>query len=251
MHAFERINRAIQRLCSGYSSFPGLVEWGKLNAARLQAVDFNSHNRVYPFSRSGAMTAESRHDDRHDPLAKLQHVQARPQTQYEPRERKYAATRLLQPFNGLISTNGGENGNGSLIAALPFPSASTCSFPGRRGFSLPSWNPSFTERSNQDQLFHRTQVGSDVEADEKMISRKKRNGNKYGRSNGEDLSAAKSVAKNDQTVAGLACGSEGLTTKTREQLDTGLSTASNMNSVAQLLREERAHRERINASLLG
>lgn len=245
MHAFERVNRATQRLCSGYSSFPGLVEWGKLNASRLQAVDFNDHNGTNSFSRLGAMTAGSTHDEQHGPLAKLKHLQARPQTQYEPRERKYAA-RLRQPFNGRISTNWGENGNDSLLAALPFPSASASSLPGR-GFSLPSWNPSFTDWSNQNQLLHRTKEGSDVEADEKIISRRKRNGNKYSRSNGGVLSAAKS----GQTGAGLACGSEGLTRKTREHLDTGLSTASNMNSVAQLLREDRAHRQRIGSSLLG
>lgn len=36
MHAFERVSRAIQRLCNGYTSLPGLVEWSRANAARLE-----------------------------------------------------------------------------------------------------------------------------------------------------------------------------------------------------------------------
>lgn len=250
MRAFERVNRATQRLCSGYSSFPGLLEWGRLTASRLQAVDFNGHSRTSSFSPSGAMAVGSTHNGRHDPLTKLKNLQARPQTQHEPRERKDAARlKPVSGYKGQISTNGGENGNGSLSAALPFPCASASSLPGR-GFSLPSWNPSFTEGSSQNQLLHGNMVGTDVKADEKVLSRRKsaaKYWKKYSRSNGGVLSAAES----DQTVAELACGSETLTSKTREQLDTGLSTASNMNIVAQLLREERAYRERIGSSLHG
>lgn len=36
VRAFERVSRAIQRLCNGYTSLPGLLEWGRLNAARLE-----------------------------------------------------------------------------------------------------------------------------------------------------------------------------------------------------------------------
>ena len=36
VRAFERVSRAIQRLCNGYASLPGLLEWGRANAARLQ-----------------------------------------------------------------------------------------------------------------------------------------------------------------------------------------------------------------------
>ncbi|CAN0499611.1 unnamed protein product [Ectocarpus sp. 12 AP-2014] len=38
MRAFERVSRTIQRLCNGYTSLPGLVEWGRLTAARLETT---------------------------------------------------------------------------------------------------------------------------------------------------------------------------------------------------------------------
>ncbi|CAM9668361.1 unnamed protein product, partial [Ectocarpus fasciculatus] len=38
MRAFERVSRTIQRLCNGYTSLPGLVEWGRLAAARLETT---------------------------------------------------------------------------------------------------------------------------------------------------------------------------------------------------------------------
>lgn len=36
MRAFERVNRTIQRLCSGYTSLPGLLEWSRTAAARME-----------------------------------------------------------------------------------------------------------------------------------------------------------------------------------------------------------------------
>lgn len=38
MRAFERVSRTIQRLCNGYTSLPGLLEWGRITAARLEAT---------------------------------------------------------------------------------------------------------------------------------------------------------------------------------------------------------------------
>ena len=38
MRAFERVSRTIQRLCNGYASLPGLLEWGRIAAARLEAT---------------------------------------------------------------------------------------------------------------------------------------------------------------------------------------------------------------------
>lgn len=38
MQAFERVSRTIQRLCNGYASLPGLLEWGRTTAARLEAT---------------------------------------------------------------------------------------------------------------------------------------------------------------------------------------------------------------------
>lgn len=39
MRAFERVSRTIQRLCNGYASLPGLLEWGRTTAARLEATN--------------------------------------------------------------------------------------------------------------------------------------------------------------------------------------------------------------------
>lgn len=36
MRAFERVNRTIQRLCNGYTSLPGLLEWSRTAAARME-----------------------------------------------------------------------------------------------------------------------------------------------------------------------------------------------------------------------
>lgn len=38
MRAFERVSRTIQRLCNGYTSLPGLLEWGRTTAARLEST---------------------------------------------------------------------------------------------------------------------------------------------------------------------------------------------------------------------
>lgn len=38
MRAFERVSRTIQRLCNGYTSLPGLLEWGRITAARLEST---------------------------------------------------------------------------------------------------------------------------------------------------------------------------------------------------------------------
>lgn len=45
MSAFERVNRAIQRLCNGYSSLPGLLEWGRSIAARVESGNDSACHR--------------------------------------------------------------------------------------------------------------------------------------------------------------------------------------------------------------
>lgn len=46
MRAFERVSRAIQRLCNGYTSLPGLLEWGRTNAARLEASGIGGNGGI-------------------------------------------------------------------------------------------------------------------------------------------------------------------------------------------------------------
>lgn len=97
MRAFERVSRAIQRLCNGYTSLPGLLQWGRTNAARLKAsgdsggvgdgasvldrdwdASHSSTNdssgaskRGYPYSLRGA-TAAPESDGHREPWTKKQ-----------------------------------------------------------------------------------------------------------------------------------------------------------------------------------
>lgn len=75
MRAFERVSRTIQRLCNGYTSLPGLLEWGRITAARLESTtaaggrcgldgsvttDSNTRGSLHASCRSGGSTDAAR-----------------------------------------------------------------------------------------------------------------------------------------------------------------------------------------------
>lgn len=157
MRAFERVSRAIQRLCNGYASLPGLLEWGRANAARLGASgkdadktsasmsgdpgsslsletsngrDPNGGGHFFPF-RTGAATAAAGTSGRREPRPKHNHVDGLGSAQAEVTRGGTISRRL--PVDGRPG-NGGRGGVSSIwpscATSLSF-SSSAESFAGR------------------------------------------------------------------------------------------------------------------------
>ncbi|CAM9521968.1 unnamed protein product, partial [Pylaiella littoralis] len=59
MRAFERVSRTIQRLCNGYTSLPGLLEWGRITAARLEATTVAGSGHGHGGVESGGRDANA------------------------------------------------------------------------------------------------------------------------------------------------------------------------------------------------
>lgn len=59
MRAFERVSRTIQRLCNGYTSLPGLLEWGRITAARLEATTVAGSGHGHGGDESGGRDANA------------------------------------------------------------------------------------------------------------------------------------------------------------------------------------------------
>ena len=277
MQAFERVSRAIRRLCDGYSSLPGLLEWGRLTVARFQAserdckgrkafdnggdfddsdgfqtsVDFDGA-RATSFSRAGAMTTGPRKGERHHAWMRQNLSEKQAPAQHQTGRATDTARlhpaeggRVDGPFKSQVKSGYG------LLSPVPHLSfsASTASLPVRCCLSRPSGYP---PASAEDSLsLPDTSKGAlKVLAPGQVASRRLRarvletNFKKGRRSSGGGVLSA---VEYGQPVPGSALDADKSSAKTLEERHNDLSSVSGPSSVAQLLREEKAYRQRANA----
>lgn len=235
MRAFERVSRAIQRLCNGYTSLPGLLQWGRANAARLEASggsgvdhgaivldrdgDFphkstnNSSGegkRGHPYPLRGA-TAEPKSDGWRELWAKKQ-----TSDEWAPAGKP-----------AYIGGNYGDSASWASVA--PFDSTSS-SFPSRTPPSL-SHTPAAAPDTASYYLPKMTQGGR--VRDKEARRRLKTAGHATGGGGGMPC-----AARYGQSVVGSTGGQKELVEP---------DSVSQSSSVSSLLREEMAFRRRTNA----
>lgn len=238
MRAFERVSRAIQRLCNGYTSLPGLLQWGRTNAARLEAsggrggVDdgasvlgrdcdapHNSSNdssgackRGHPYLLQGA-TAAPESDGHREPWTKRQFADG------------------WAPVGSPTSFVGDGEGSASWSSVAPSYSTSSTSFPNRA--PLPSsLTPAAAPETAPYYLPKMAQAGQVRKTDARR--RLKTAGRAGG---GGDGGGRLCAARYGQSVVGSAGGGKELAE---------LDNVSQTSSVSSLLREEMAFRRRNN-----
>lgn len=239
MRAFERVSRAIQRLCNGYTSLPGLLQWGRTNAARLEAsggrggVDdgasvldrdcdayHNSTNdssggckRGHPYVLQGA-TAAPESDGHREPWTKRQFADG------------------WAPVGSPTSSVGDGEGSASWSSVAPSYSTSSTSFPNRAPLPT-SQTPAAAPETAPCYLPKMAQAGQVRKTDARR--RLKTAGRAGGRGGGGGGRLC--AARYDQSVVGSAGGGKELAE---------LDNVSQTSSVSSLLREEMAFRRRNN-----
>lgn len=282
MRAFERVNRAIQRLCSGYTSLPGLLEWGRNNAARLEAsgrggddgrslgggyahVTIGSQNSIDPGSGGDdgwnplptrGVTAAAGFGGRRKPWIKHNPIDGQRSAQSGMPVTGISTNALSGSFDrGLVSPEDASVGARSASLALSLSSASAASLPGRT-VPAPSWQSTAQETGYYLPKMTRGGARELETGSIKDVRRRLKTAGHTG--GGAGSGGILCVAEYDQSVAGSAWWGGNGTKATVEAERSGhdLSSVGSQHdggassSVASMLKEERAFQRR-NGTLHG
>lgn len=255
MRAFERVNRTIQRLCNGYASLPGLLEWGRITAARMEGGDVALQDEVaetihYPVprgdssekahslcTRGGATSIPGR---RHERWTKHS---ACFRNEEHVGEKGFTNSLFPPPRGGSLCSQDGMSGAHAFVTVSRSPSC-------RAPTAAQSWHP---PSDNVFDLPKMLSKGGGIENGDTISLRRrlKTAGHCTGRGNGGVVCDG----EHGQPVIGSSWSgvTEAACTSTNSShlssLDGSVQSFSN-SSVSSLLREEMAFRRR-NGGLYG
>lgn len=288
MRAFERVSRAIQRLCNGYASLPGLLEWGRTNAARMQAErPLATDSDTLHNTHHASSFAIDRNDGREVKpfLPSRRGVTAAPRSRREPRTTKAIGDSCAPKAEGKGLT-------AALSMSFPFKTVSTfCSprysgYGGVEGFdvaaaytqpvprkspstaSIPSWRHSPVPESNNNtsmsyDLPKMMWKGSRVEdGDTKALRRRLQTAGNctVRRVSGRAAASIRGVLCDGdygQPATGSAWSGSGIEAPTGNRTDDmaslggSVDSTSNSTSVSSLLREAMIFRRKNDGDLHG